>query len=118
MKKLLLFLIVCFLSLCLMACGRDDSPISTTRPLPNQDVSTETTDDLNSTEDSTEDKRDDPEVVSQEIANMLRDAEALIDEGLYDDARMVLRDLRSRNLNDTERAKVNSLLSRLITISD
>ncbi len=116
MKKLAALLICCYLLLSLSGCGLSDTPISTTRPLPNYDPSVSSTDE---TENQTEeDERDEPEILRQEIAKMLRDAEDLINEGLFDDAKMVLRDLRSRDLTGAEKERVNELLSRLVTISD
>lgn len=79
--------------------------------------------DENDTNDSnesspTKDVRDDPKVIREEISNLLRDAEDLINEGLYDDAKNVLRDLRSRDLTDAELEKVDELSSQLVEISD
>ena len=100
-------------------------PGSTTRPLPSATV---TPDDPDTTEEPTpseeptidpaNDQRNEPEVIRSEIANMLRDAEELINDGLYDDAKMVLRDLRSRTLTSAEKKKVDALQSRMITISN
>ncbi len=116
MKKNTVLLWICILVYCFSGCGWSDEPISTTRHLPDStsSVHTEPTDETISPEDN----RDEPEIVRQEIATMLRDAEELIAEGLFDDAKMVLRDLRSRELTAVEKKKVNDLLAKLVTISD
>ncbi len=126
MKRFYVLLVTLILVVSLCACRGNDSPISTTRPLPNYESNssstdtTETSDDPSDTSEPepTKDVRNEPEVIRKEIANMLRDAESLIKEGLYDDAKMVLRDLRSRNLTDSEKKKVDELYSRLNVISD
>ena len=60
----------------------------------------------------------DDTAVRAEIAKMIRDANELIEEGLSDDAKMVLRDLRSRDLTDEEKEQVNALQAKLLSISD
>ncbi len=143
MKKIYTIIFSIILIFMLSACGNWGSPISTTRPLPSSapmtgESNNDSDDDSkeksepdasqepDSTEDSdssqepepTEDKRDNPEEIRQEIANLLRDAEELINEGLYDDAKSVLRDLRSRDLTKSEQKRVNELSSKLVGISD
>lgn len=54
----------------------------------------------------------------EEIRRMLADAEDLIDEGLLDDANMILRNLRTHDLTDEEKAQVDELQARMVTISD
>ena len=66
----------------------------------------------------TPDPRDDEDAVRAEIAQSLKDAEDLIEEGMYDDANMILRALRSRELTEEESAKVDELQGKLIKISD
>ncbi len=117
MKKNTVLLWICILVYCFSGCGWSDEPISTTRPLPDGNTSVITAESTDETV-SPEDNRDEPEIVRQEIATMLRDAEDLIAEGLFDDAKMVLRDLRSRELTAVEKKKVNDLLAKLVTISD
>ncbi len=60
----------------------------------------------------------DDAAVRAEIAKMIRDANELIEEGLSDDAKMALRDLRSRDLTDEEKEQVNALQAKLLSISD
>ncbi len=123
-KIIVLFLVLASLFL-LSSCGFNELPGSTTRPLPDITVMPDnpnTTDDPDASDepviDPANDERNQPEMIRGEIANMLRDAEELISEGLYDDAKMVLRDLRSRNLTSAEKKKVDALQSRMITISN
>ena len=129
MKRLFTIFIALIFVISICACGGSDSPISTTRPLPNYDpnpTSTEAPEESAkpeeppkaTTPEPTNDVRNEPETIRQEIANLIRDAESLIDEGLYDDAKMVLRDLNSRDLTKTEQEKVDKLYARLIVISD
>lgn len=66
----------------------------------------------------TPDPRDDEDAVRAEIQQSLKDAEDLIEEGMYDDANMILRALRSRELTDEELAKVDELQGKLVKISD
>lgn len=66
----------------------------------------------------TKDVRDTNAAQREEISNLIKDAEELINEGLTDDANMILRDLRSRNLTEQEKKKVDDLQGRLVKISD
>ena len=125
MKELSFFIITILLLATLVSCSFSELPGSTTRPLPSATVSPDNPDATEEPEASAEptidpanDQRNEPEVIRKEIANMLRDAEELIKDGLYDDAKMVLRDLRSRTLTSAEKKKVDALQSRMITISN
>ena len=89
-----------------------DNAIKDTEDTPDDTVSTD------GDEQPNEDDRNNPEVIRQEISNLLRDAETLINDGLYDDAKSVLKNLRSRDLTSAEKEKADALSSRLITISD
>lgn len=59
-----------------------------------------------------------PETDRQEIQNNIRDAEELIDNDMIDDARAVIRTLRSRDLTESEKAQVDNLEKRLLSVSD
>ncbi len=125
MKRIFIFLMTILFLFSLVSCSFVELPGSTTRPLPsatttpNSPDSTEEPDaSAEPTIDPANDQRNEPEVIRSEIANMIRDAEELIKDGLYDDAKMVLRDLRSRNLTSAEKKKVDGLQSRMITISN
>ncbi len=124
MKKFLFLIVVCLLTATLSACFFWNSQSDQTIPNDNGIVDTNTpedTDEISNEDDEeepVEDVRDEPEVIRQEIANMLRDAESLINDDMYDDAKSVLRNLRSRELTAPEKKKVDELASRLIKISD
>ena len=126
MKKFLSLLMICLLTASLSACffGNSDSK----QPIPNDNGITNskntveedeiTTENTNEAENEIVDTRDEPEVIRQEISNMLRDAEFLINNQLFDDAKSVLKNLRSRELTPSEKKKVDELSTRLIKISD
>lgn len=123
MKKLLslvvLILFITTLSGCFLGNSQSKQPIPNDNGIVdsgNSDNQEELTND--EFEEPIEDMRDEPEVIRQEIANMLRDAESLIDYKMYDDAKSVLRNLRSRDLTTAEKNKVDELSARLIKISD
>lgn len=124
MKKILAFMVAFLLTATLSACFWKDSNSQQTIPNDNGVVesgineNTEETIEDESANEPVEDVRDEPKVIRQEIANMLRDAESLINANMYDDAKSVLRNLRSRELTDPEKKKVDELASRLIKISD
>lgn len=66
----------------------------------------------------TPDPRNEERVVRAEIANLIRDAKELLAEGLNDDASMILRDLRTRDLTSAEKEQVDALQASMVTISD
>lgn len=57
----------------------------------------------------TEDPRNEEPVIRAEIAKLISDAKELLQEGLDDDASMILRDLRTRDLTEAEQAQVDAL---------
>ncbi len=125
--KRTVFALILGLIVLLSACDWSDGPVSTTRPLPQSSLGPNAAENLDNPQtspepsdpaNSEETERDNPAADRAEITNMLRDAKELIDEGLVDDAKMLLRDLRSRNLTAEEKRQVDALQSRLITISD
>lgn len=59
-----------------------------------------------------------PQSDRREIENNIRDAQGLIDDGMLDDAKAVIRSLRTRELTAEEEKKVDSLEAQLLTISD
>lgn len=59
-----------------------------------------------------------PQSDRREIENNIRDAQSLIDEGMTDDAKAVIRALRTRDLTPEEEKKVDDLEAQLLTISD
>ncbi|MGN0178040.1 MAG: hypothetical protein ACI4DY_01165 [Monoglobaceae bacterium] len=59
-----------------------------------------------------------PQSDRREIENNIRDAQSLIDDGMLDDAKAVIKSLRTRELTAEEEKKVDSLEAQLLTISD
>ena len=59
-----------------------------------------------------------PQSDRREIENNIRDAQDLIDNGMLDDAKALIRSLRTRELTAEEEKKVDSLEAQLLTISD
>lgn len=88
------------------------SPIESSVPEP---VETEDTAEPEETPAPTvtPDPRNEEPVVRAEIANLIRDAKELLQEGLTDDAAMLIRDLRTRELTDAERKQVDALQASL-----
>ncbi len=66
----------------------------------------------------TPDPRNEEPVIRAEIAALIRDAKELLNAGLKDDAKMVLRDLRTRTLTPAEKKEVDALQAQMNTISD
>lgn len=53
-----------------------------------------------------------------EIQNNIRDAKELIDDGLIDDAKAIIRVLRSRELTRDEEKQVDELERKMLKVSD
>lgn len=53
-----------------------------------------------------------------EIQNNIRDAKDLIDDGLIDDAKAIIRILRSRKLTKDEEKQVDELEAKMLKVSD
>lgn len=66
----------------------------------------------------TPDPRNEEPVIRAEIANLIRDVKELLSEGLTDDASMVIRDLRTRDLTEAEKSQVDALQAELSGISE
>lgn len=59
-----------------------------------------------------------PQTDNAEIESNIRDAQELINDGNIDDAKALIKVLRSRNLTDSQEKRVDKLESQLISISD
>ena len=128
MKKILCILCSVFIISTLSGCFKFWEPVSTTRPMPKQPdktgyTDTASPDELENPDDVDPDETSEvtvktPEEDRTEITNMIRDAKDLIDAGLRDDANKLLSALRSRNLTTDEKKQVDTLQSKMITISD
>ncbi len=67
-------------------------------------------------ETKAEDHRSERERV--EIENSIRDAEALVESGDYEDAMMIIKNLKTRKLSKEESERITELQKQMITISD
>ena len=140
MKRISL-IILCFIILTtLSACGKrqDVTPNQSVSDIPaasgdenksvdeDTDVTDETTDDSQYSEEETEeyvvpetgekDFRSEKERV--EINNNLRDAQELINDECYDDALMIIQSLKTRKLSKEESEKLTELQAQMMHISD
>lgn len=140
MKRISL-IILCFTILTtLSACGKrqDVTPNQSVSDIPaasgdenksvdeDTDVTDETTDDSQYSEEETEeyvvpetgekDFRSEKERV--EINNNLRDAQELINDECYDDALMIIQSLKTRKLSKEESEKLTELQAQMMHISD
>ncbi len=94
------------------------SPIEATAPIesakPTDKVEPpKKIEDAKTSAEPTQDPRDEETVVRAEIKKMIEDAEELIAEDCIDDAKIVLRDLKTRDLNDEELALIEDLEEKL-----
>ena len=114
----LLLMVVLVLALLVLQSGMQGTP-SKKPPTPPISTDVTATDEVpEPTPETTPDPRNEESAVREEIANMLRDAKELIDEGLTIDASRILRDLRTRDLTDAELAQTDALEASMIKISD
>ena len=129
MKKWIIFVSVITASIVLLSgCGRKNEPINTQTPVETQ--SSETDDSVpsetsvpsesekNNGQENTVNSDDAQTENHEEISKMIKDAKELIDEGLTDDAAMLIRDLLTRNLTEDERSQVEALQSKTVKIND
>lgn len=126
MKKLISLAVVLAVILSLGGCGKKNDINTPSDPTPTSVATDAATDEPTQTPEPektkapapTPDPRDDEDVIRAEIAKMLDDAEELIKEGLLDDAQMVIRDIKTRELNEAETKRLNELQAELVKISD
>ena len=126
MKKTISLLLAITTILSLSACGKKDEESTSPTAAPESVATSEPAEESVQAPDSekettpapTPDPRDDEQVIRAEIEKMLNDAEELINEELYDDVRMVLRDIKTRELNEAESKRLNELQTKLVKISD
>ena len=126
MKKLISLAVVLAVILSLGGCGKKSDTDTPSDPTPTSVATDTATDEPTQTPEPektkapapTPDPRDDEDVIRAEIAKMLDDAEELIKEGLLDDAQMVIRDIKTRELNEAETKRLNELQAELVKISD
>lgn len=97
---------------------RNEIPTPTASPIESSVPEPVETEDMAEPEETpaptvTPDPRNEEPVVRAEIANLIRDAKELLQEGLTDDAAMLIRDLRTRELTEAERKQVDALQASL-----
>ena len=133
MKKLLIALICVALCAGITACNKKEKAPDVKEP------SVKITDEAEKTEEKEAEKENTEEVTETEafekaveeesaerteesdrteIANNIRDAKELIDEGLIDDAKAIIRVLRSRELTKDEEKQVDELEAKTLKVSD
>lgn len=135
-KNVLISALCIITALSISACGKkDDShkqnapidsiPTATANNTKTEESIPDSNDLDNSEENSNKSDKSDsaakdrtPQSDNNEIENNIRDAQELIDNDCYDDAKAIIKALRSRNLSDEQTKKVDELEAQLISISD
>lgn len=138
LKRTLAVVLTLTALLAVASCGKDNtpSPDSSIGDIPtasadkgneseNTDSKSEEKDttaqeDANTTSDSGEssDVVGTPQSDNNEIENNIRDAQELINDGATDDAKALIKVLRTRNLTPDQEKRVDKLETQLISISD
>lgn len=138
LKRTLAVVLTLTALLAVTSCGKDNtpSPDSSIGDIPtasadkgneseNTDSKSEEKDttaqeDANTTSDSGEssDVVGTPQSDNNEIENNIRDAQELINDGATDDAKALIKVLRTRNLTPDQEKRVDKLETQLISISD
>lgn len=117
MKKFFIFLL-CLILLALAFSWvwkmTHDTPGAKLLDIP---ASTATTEDENTDETDVDSDRTE-ETDRAEIQNNLRDARELIESGATEDATMIIKSLKTRDLTESERAELEELQKMMIVISD
>ncbi|MBR5152579.1 MAG: hypothetical protein IKW60_03520 [Clostridia bacterium] len=120
MKKFLIFLFLIFavVLICYMVHLSNSGLLPTLVPPQSTQAVATSNPTPSITAEPTPDPRNEEVAIRAEIASMLRDARELLQEGYDDDASKVLRDLRTRNLTDVEKAEVDTLQASMVAVSD
>ncbi len=117
MKKLLVFFLCLSFIFTASACGKKDNQEN-----PNASIS-----DINTAEADKENPEPSEEEVNpdrteetdrQEIKANLRDAKDLIEDGYFEDAKMIIDGLKTRDLTQAEKDELLKLQAQMITVSD
>ncbi len=125
-KYFILSVITAALILSLSGCGNTNKSVNTSDPSESGYSDTDTAS-VTAVPEETEKPQQSEETNGnnaqqaenhKEIEKMIKDAKELIDEGLTDDANMLIRDLLTRNLTEDERSQIEALQSETIKISD
>lgn len=119
MKKLLALILVCIIiAFSFYACNKKDEIEIDNAPIGNIDTSKADKEDGEEIppEEDFSDRTEESD--RKEIENNLRDAEALINDGLLEDAAMIIESLKTRELTEKERKQIRDLQSKMIVVSD
>ncbi|MBQ7109472.1 MAG: hypothetical protein IJN99_03825 [Clostridia bacterium] len=118
MKKIIALLLCLFMLLSMTACGRKNKSNADLNDIPAARVEEE--ENQPDTSDNAEDEipEYDYETEREEVANNLRDAKELIENGDIEDATMIIKGLQTRTLTDDEKAQLKKLQEKMITVSD
>ena len=98
--------------------GAAPSAGSATQPIEVSAGTASATPEPSATATSTADPRNSKDEEREEIANNIKSAEELIEEGLTDDAKMIIDALKTRNLTEEEKEQVKQLQITLNKVSD
>ena len=121
MKKFLIIIILIAIITALLLTARnfyktpeleqETEPVVTVAPTTEPEEPTQTP-------EPTPDPRDEEESIRAEIQQKLKDIEDLIAEDMSDDAKMMIENLETFDLNQAEQKRLNEIKKSLITISD
>ena len=121
MKKFLIIIILIAIITALLLTARnfyktpeleqETEPVVTVAPTTEPEEPTQTPEPI-------PDPRDEEESIRAEIQQKLKDIEDLIAEDMSDDAKMMIENLETFDLNQAEQKRLNEIKKSLITISD
>lgn len=119
MKKFLAFITVPVISaLLLSACGFNRSPVPEPTSADAVSGTSEPAKASDSAPEITPDPRDDEVSVRAEIEQKFKDIEDLIQEDMTDDAKMMIQNLQTFDLNEAEQNRLKEIQKRLVSVSD
>lgn len=119
MKKFIALFLCLFMLLSMTACGRktDNNADISDIPVAGQDAEEENQPDISDNSEN-EIPEYNYKTEREEVANNLRDAKELVENGDIEDATMIIKSLQTRTLTDDEKAQLKKLQEKMITVSD
>lgn len=118
MKKFIALLLCLFMLLSMTACGRKNTSNADLNDIPTAGQDAEENQPDTSDNSENEIPEYNYETEREEVANNLRDAKELIENGDIEDATMIIKSLQTRTLTDDEKAQLKKLQEKMITVSD
>lgn len=119
MKRFFIFISIPVISAMLLsACGFKKEPISTAAPTATATAAPEPTEATDAVPEPTPDPRDSEEAIRAEIEQKFVDIEDLIAEDMIDDAKMMIENLKTFDLNEAEQKRLDEIQKSLVSISD